>query len=253
MSEYVAVDSTKHRHCKWKAFPDYHFAEKEHLAPVVSHELHLVACHYPLAFLKTDDSFVPMVLQGIYPGQNLCVDSRGQWKLPYVPRFYECRPFRLARSQDGALVVCIDTDCLLEPDSDGNVLFADDGSPAVRVSEITQQLAQQEQGLQQASMLAAYLGTAGLLVPWDLKVAIEDKRELHVAGLYKINEEILHELPDNLVVDLNRNGALYMAHCQLISMQHVQTLGRLLLSTTPQKPSMLGALDQGGTISFGNL
>jgi len=54
-----------------------------------------------------------------------------------------------------------------------------------------------------------------------------DAGEQNVAGLFRIDEAALNQLPAEAFMELRDAGALLCAYCQLLSMQHLQTLGQL--------------------------
>ncbi len=46
-------------------------------------------------------------------------------------------------------------------------------------------------------------------------------------GLFRIDEAALNQLPAEAPIELRNTGALLCAYCQLLSIQHLQTLGQL--------------------------
>jgi len=91
-----------------------------------------------------------------------------------------------------------------------------------------------------------------------------DTVEQAVEGLFRIDEAALNQLPADAFMELRDSGALVLAYCQLLSMQHLPVLGQLAqlhaqaeqkaaLPTTPGGELNLEYLNNSGTISFGNL
>lgn len=90
-------------------------------------------------------------------------------------------------------------------------------------------LNQLEQGVKQATAAAGLLQRHGLIKPWALKVQSDEGEKL-LGGLYQTDEEALNRVPAEALVELRNSGALVLAYCQLISMQHVQVLGQLAVA-----------------------
>ena len=91
-------------------------------------------------------------------------------------------------------------------------------------------------------------------------------------GLFRVDEEKLNQLDGAALQELQQSGAMGVAYCQLLSMQHLLTLARLAeqqaqwrsaaaqapagasagLATTAAGELDLEFLNQGGTLHFGN-
>ena len=110
----------------------------------------------------------------------------------------------------------------------------------------------------------AALHRHGLIRPWPITVKTE-AGEQSVAGLHQIDEAALAQLPGDALQELARAGALAVAYCQLLSMQHLPALGQLAqaraqaaaaavqAAVLPEGNLDLEFLKRGDTISFGNL
>ena len=111
----------------------------------------------------------------------------------------------------------------------------------------------------------AALQAEGLIQPWPVTLK-SGQGEKTVQGLYRIDEDRLNGLGAEALQRLQQAGALSVAYCQLLSMQHLQMLGQLAaahananaqaqsqqaLPTTPSGEIDLEFLNHGGTLSFG--
>lgn len=122
-------------------------------------------------------------------------------------------------------------------------------TPTAELKTILEQLVQAENQRQQTRQVVAVLDQHGLLEPWDLQIQ-DESRLRKVEGLHRVNEKRLNEMPAETLQVLRDCGALVLAYCQLLSMQHIQQLGSL--SAARQRAEQALAADH-GIISFANL
>ncbi len=84
-----------------------------------------------------------------------------------------------------------------------------------------------------------------LIQPWPIKLQTT-AGEQAVEGLFRIDEAALNQLPAEALIELRNTGALLCAYCQLLSMQHLQTLGQLAAARAQAQAALLtqnGELD----------
>lgn len=263
MPHFQAVSRTTHADKRWKRYDNYHFAARDAVVPLVVQELARALMHLPIGFIKQQDVFVPVAVLGLQPGQNLFVTADGRWIGGYTPAAYRGYPFRLAASADGQSVLVIDEDSGLISDTEGEAFFDQDGHPAKAVKEVLDFLGQVQSNRALTLRVCAVLAEHHLIQPWPIAVQSEDG-ERRLEGLYRIDEAALNALPTEAFATLRQAGALPVAYCQLLSMQHLQTLGKLAdahasakaqsqaaLPTTETGELDLEFLNNNGTISFG--
>jgi len=90
--------------------------------------------------------------------------------------------------------------------------------------------------------------------------------EQQIAGLFRTDEAALNQLPGEALLEVRQAGALPLAYCQLLSMQHLPLLGGLIEAHAKAAAQALVAqriapdgnldlefLNQNGTISFAGL
>src|SRR5690606_9874504 len=70
------------------------------------------------------------------------------------------------------------------------------------------------------------LDAEGLIVPWEITVRGKDG-EKKITDLYRIDEARLNSLDAAALSRIHQAGALPVAYCQLLSMQHIHTLAKL--------------------------
>ena len=71
------------------------------------------------------------------------------------------------------------------------------------------------------------LAAAGLIQPWPLNIQ-QGEQNVPVTGLYRIDEAALNALENEAFLTLRRSGALLVAYAQLLSMNQLAVLQRLI-------------------------
>lgn len=264
MTDYHVITHERHGHQYWLKQSGHRFASSDALCPLVAQELPKAMLSMPIGFMAEGDNFVPVAVQGLTPGQNLWVAADGRWLASYVPAPYRSYPFRMAPTEQGEQVLCIDEASGLISESAGEAFFDEDGTPAKSVLEILEFFNQIEANRQLTHSMCAVLQQHGLIQPWLITVQGEHG-EQKVEGLFRIDEAALNALTAESLAEVRNAGGLTMAYCQLLSMQHLSTLGtlaqahaeaekaRLAQESLAKKGELhLGFMNDSGTFSFGN-
>jgi hypothetical protein len=226
MADIKPVTKSAYAHKYWHRYTSYAFAATDAIVPLVMQELPKAQLSLPIGFAIKDEQTFPVAVQGLQPGTNLLVGSDGRWLGPYVPAAYRGYPFVLADTEEGKQVLCVAEDSGLISDSEGEAFFTSEGEPAKALSDILAFLQQIHQDRQRTLHLCSVLHKHDLIQPWpiQLKVGAEEKR---VEGLYRIDEKALNTLEYEAYLEVSKAGALTLAYCQLLSMQHLQNIARL--------------------------
>ncbi|NYT63469.1 SapC family protein [Alcaligenaceae bacterium] len=259
MPEIQVVSQEHHANKRWQRYASYSFAAGDAVAQLVVQELSKACMVLPVGFIAVEGGFAPVAVQGLAPGQNLLVAQDGRWLADYIPATYRSYPFLLANTEDGQQVLCVVADSGLLSDTEGELFFAEDNEPSQPVKDVFNFLTQVSANRLVTQRVCAALQEHGLLQPWPIKLQT-DQGEQAVEGLYRIDEAALNQLPADAFDALRQSGALPVAYCQLLSMQHLQKLGQLMhahsASAAPQTPDGeldLEFLNDSGTINFGKL
>lgn len=248
---------------RWKRYTRYAFAVHDALAPLVAHELPRAALHLPTAFALQGEAFTPVAVLGIQPGQNLFVAPDGRWLGGYTPAAYRAHPFALASLPDGQQVLAFDEASGLLTEADGEPFFDADGTPAQGVKDVLAFLTQVQANRAHTDRICQVLVEHALLQPWPITVQ-GDGGERMMQGLHRIDEAALNALPTDALKAVQQAGALPVAYCQLLSVQHLPRLGELArgqhkaaapsaVPTTPAGELDLSFLGPHGTLNLGGL
>lgn len=262
MPNYQPITRSAFNSLRWMQHPDFRFAAQDVVAPLVTQECSRACLQLIIAFAQDGDFYLPVALQGFKTGQNLLVGQDGSWLAGYIPAVYRGAPFALLNSQDGQQVLCVDEDSGLIG-TQGEVFFDEDGEPGQSLRHVLDFLSQLSSNREITRAQCASLQKFALIQPWPIKLKTE-AGEQTVQGLYRIDEGALNQLPAEALIQLRDNDALLLAYCQLLSMQHLTTLGQLLESHTRAEKQMtepitahgeldLSFLSGGDTLSFRGL
>lgn len=260
---------------RWQRYTGYGFAAAQTVSPLVLQELPKVMLSLPIAFMAAGTAegeapaFMPVAVQGLAQGQNLCVHPSGAWVAGYVPAALRSHPFYMASTPDGQQLLCFDADSsLLREDASGEAFFGDDGQPSAAVASVIQFLANLTAQRPVMQRACAALQAHGLIQPWTITLKTGEG-EKSLQGLFRVDEEKLNQLDGAALHALQQAGALGLAYCQMLSQQHLSTLGRLAeqqvqwrsaaaqaaaapaLPTTASGELDLEFLNKGGTLHFG--
>jgi hypothetical protein len=262
MSNFEPIQHSIHATKRWKRYNSYQFSALDAVVPLVVQELARACMSMPVAFVQQGDTFVPVAVQGLRQGQNLFVSTDGRWIGSYTPAAYRGYPFALANANDGQVVLCVDTASGLVDPSYDEPFFDDSGEPSQSVKDVLNFLQQIRANRSLTERLCMVLHKEELIQPWPITIKGNDNEQT-LQGLYRIDESKVNALSEDALKRIHQEGALPIIYCQLLSMQHLQTLGKLAqmhakisaqqdaLETKDGEELDLEFLNKGGTISFG--
>jgi len=265
MPNIKAITNEAFSEKRWRRKPDYLFSAKHSACFLTNQELPKALLDMPLGFLDSGDSYVLIAVTGLQDGVNLYVGDRGEWLGNYPPAALRSYPFSLLPSKENSdqLVFCIDEESgLVSDNSEGEQFFDSQGNLDESLTKVMSLLAAVYADKQSTDRLCAILGQHGLIKPWELKIKL-DKGVHQVNGLFGIDEEALTNLPDEDFLELRRSGALFVAQCQLLSMQNIERLVQRFQNISKQgadsdldldlEELSFGEFGPDGNISFDNL
>jgi hypothetical protein len=243
---------------------NYVFAAKEAVVALVAHEFPKAAMSLPTGFIQTGESFSPVAVLGVQPGKNLFVRLDGRWLGGYIPAAFRGFPFLLGNIEDGRQILCINDAQGSVSETEGEAFFDADQQLTQAVKDILNFLSHVSSNHVITQKMIAVLQKHQLIIPWEIKLQDSTKQAHAVQGLYCVDEKALNQLSAEALQALQQSGALQLCFCQLLSMQHLQTLGKLAqahqeaeqmaaLPKTEKGELDLSFLADDTTISFENL
>lgn len=258
MPDIQAITRERHGTQRWVRYTSYNFAATDALSHLVVEEVPKAMLFMPIGFVAAEDAFTPVAIQGLASGKNLFVAIDGRWIGGYIPVAYRCYPFLLANTEDGKQVMCINEDSGLVSDTDGEPFFGEDGQPSKAITDVLNILNKVFANRQATQRICAALQKHNLIQPWPIKLQ-GDGGEQNIEGLYRIDEAAMNALPAEAFMELRDTGALAIAYCQLLSMQHLPLLGQLAdahakaAAPSPDKDIDLSFMADGGSLNFNGL
>ena len=250
MSGVSPISREHHSDKRWIRPESFSFAARDTLVAISADEVPVVSQVLPLAFVRHEDRFLLVAVQGLQASQNLLVNADGQWMTDYIPVLYRNHPFQLIAHGEQQ-VLCI-ADAQVSTTAQGEAFFSGENI-SDEVSTIMERLKRFNASRQLADELCKLLTSLELIEPWNLTLKSAEKEE-SVGGLYRINEAALGALPDDAFLQLRKAGALPLIYCQLLSMQKTRLLSQLLgRHRESETLAKLKTPSQGDTFSFAGL
>ena len=267
MPNFQAVSRERHAALRWRRYSNYTFAAADTVVALVAAELPKAVMSIPIAFIEQGDAFVLVAVLGLQPGNNAFVAADWRWVGQYIPAAFRSHPFRLVPTESGQLL-CVDEDSgLIGEGASGECesFFGDNGEPTPAVRDIVGFLTHVEQSRAITAAACAVLRQHQLIRPWAITLKTETG-EQQITGLFQIDEAALNRLPDEALLEVRKAGALPIAYCQLLSMQHLPLVGKLIEAQSqaskrslafqqlaPNGELELEFFNQGGTLDFSGL
>lgn len=266
MPNILPVTRERHAALRWRRYTNYTFAAADTVAALVAAELPRAAMSLPIAFIEQGETYVPAAVLGLQSGNNAFVSSDWRWVGQYIPALFRAHPFRLAQTDAGKHVLCVDEDSGLVGNwPAGEAFFGEDGEPAPALRDVLAFLTSLEQSRTVTLSACKALREHALIQPWPITIKTENG-ERQIGGLFRIDEAALNALSADALFEIRAAGALPVAYCQLLSMQHLPALGQLidaqnkasarafaLQQLAPNGELELEFFNKGGTIDFSSL
>ena len=225
--QVVPVNNVRHAGKKVRTSNDFRFASKFHVAYVTVHEFARAAAIYPLVFLEADDDFRPVALMGLDAGENLFVDSEGQWSGSYIPAIIRRYPFALSKAAEAdRYIVCVDEASDLLSDTEGAAMFDEQGNPTQVIENVKRYLGELQQMDTMTHEFSKFLVQNNLLTPLNMRVNAASQVR-NITGCYVINEERLNNFTDAKFVEIRQKGYLPAIYAHLISLSQIERLASM--------------------------
>lgn len=182
------------------------------------------ACRdYPIAFVSGDGgrSFVAMALLGLENQQNLFVTDDGTWDASvYLPAYVRRYPFCMTRvTVDGKeqpeRVACVEKRALSEK---GEPLYDSKGNPLPDWEQRQKLLFEYEADLARTEEMCRTLAECGLFEPFTMQAVPNQGQPMQMAGMHRVVEEKLADLPHEKTVSLMKAGILARVYLHLASL-----------------------------------
>lgn len=246
-----------HRHKRLLPTPSYLYALGQAIVPLVGVECAQAVHNFPIVFTPYGESYVLMGLLSLQPDRNMFVSADGKWLGSYIPAILRQYPFAVGLpAEGGEPVLCVDADCDLISDTEGQPMFEMDGSPSEILRKIIEFVGELERSRSGTIRAVNMLVKHNLIIPWDITLQGRNGQgQQKVNGLFRLDEAALNALTPDDFMEIRAAGALPIAYAHLLSLNCIDNLVRLstlqVSAPAAAKPAPFApAIDNDGDLVF---
>jgi len=242
LDQPVALNRDTHRNLRLQPPTDFGFARALHAAPISVAEFYAAAREYAIVFVRAaGDEYLPLVVLGLKPNENLFLSGDARWLARYVPVSIRSFPFGFAETPDRQrLQVLIDAAYSGFGDTEGHPLFEAGGEPAPELTARLERLQSQQLAIAETRALGSELSRLGLLTERAAELRGAAESRLKLEGFWIVDEARLKALEDADLLRLARRGHLSLITAHLLSISNFDLLLRKLppvADTAPVAPA----------------
>jgi hypothetical protein len=228
----TALDSAKHRQLKLQVpVTDWSVADRLNAIFVAAAEFGEACREFPIVFVRAgkepdgSDQIAPIAVLGLTQNQNLFLDG-SRWRAQYMPAVLRHYPFCIARVDDKRFAICVDMAYTGAGNENGAPLFEDDGQPAALLKTMQPQMESLETEVQRTRFVGKRLLELNVLRDMRFDATLPDGSKHSVDGFLTVDEKKMAELPEEVVVELHRNGLLGLVHLHWVSLGNMRRLAQ---------------------------
>lgn len=227
MTTLVELNNEKHQSLKVHPHAGLEFAATQHLLNIQVTEIAQTICDFPVFLNKNIQSgyWNLSAITSFEMGNNLLVDENN-WQATYRPNCMQTYPFQLMNSPqvENAYTIGFDEKNPTLSHDTGVTLFEENGKASPYLKQIKKLLESNIQHDIQTFKFGQKLDELGLCKSINIVVNIKGEVPQTLTGLYTIDEDRLHSLPDEQLGELNRLGYLAQIHGILLSISQLNSL-----------------------------
>jgi len=219
----VPVTIGRHAKCFVEAGNTYAFTRKVNSVPLTAVEFPLAAAEYAIVFAGTPDNvWMPVVILGARPNENLYLGSEGEWQGKYIPAFVRRYPFVFSSSEDGkTFTLCVDEAFAgVNFQGRGKALFGDDGKPSAYTDNVLKFLQEYSVQFERTQAFCKKLRELDLLESMQAEFTLGSGDKTSLRGFMTVSRKRLKALSGDVLADLARTDELELIYLHLQSMQN---------------------------------
>jgi hypothetical protein len=226
----IALDRNKHRQLGVAEAKRGPIAAGLHGIQLQSAEFIHAARDYPVVFAKDSatGNFVALAVTGLTAGQNLFVAGDGAWETHrYVPAYIRRWPFFAVQVRvEGATpktdaLICVDESGL---DAAAPALFDADGKATDAFRPYETLVREMEGASNQTARLIESLTMHNLLMPFEAHAFPKQGGDLHLTGMFRVDENRLNALEGKVIKGMMKRGELSRIYAHLMSLDNFKFL-----------------------------
>lgn len=222
------VDRDRHKDMRVQPIAHFGFAGGLQTVPVTASEFKEVQKEYPLVFARNAGGrALPAALLGLRRGENLFVQSSGQWNARYIPAFIRRYPFIFADSGANQFALCVDEQYEGLGQDVGERLF-EDGNQSAYLKGIVEFMGAYQGDFQFTEQFCKRLEDLGLLTQMSAKAEMRTGQKFLVQNFMVADEAKLRNIDSVSIGRMFQSGELGLIYAHLMSLSNLARLIDLL-------------------------
>jgi len=228
MTKLALLNNVDHADLRVIARHGPEFGDNINQALIFPTEFEEIQREYPIFFRKdADGAFQSVALLGLDRDENLFLTAEG-WPSRYIPAIQQRGPFSIAvqggAAPDAEPMINIDLEHPRVSRADGEPLFLKAGGNSPYLQHIARVLGAIYNGLEVSKPMFAAFEELDLIEPVNVEIALNDRIQYDVPGLYTIAQDRLADLGGEALDRLHKSGFLQVAYWVMSSMGNVNRL-----------------------------
>jgi hypothetical protein len=233
----IPLDSVKHKNLRVNVDRNYAHVSNQNMAPLLASEFIPASTNFPIVFVKQQETgkFKSVGLLGLNAKENL-VFANNKVRSNYIPVNIRRYPFAAGGkvADKSEMILCIDENSALLNEKEGVQIFDEDGKPSEATQQVTNMLTDILAKDAATDIFITFLVENDLLQPAEVTLTLGEEGERQLNGLYKVDEEALNELSDDLVLTLYKRKYFAAIYAHLASLSQFDRLLQLKSNFTPE-------------------
>jgi hypothetical protein len=233
----IPLDSVKHKNLRVNVDRNYAHVSNQNMTPLLASEFIPASTNFPIVFVKQQETgkFKSVGLLGLNAKENL-VFANNKVRSNYIPVNIRRYPFAAGGkvADKSEMILCIDENSALLNEKEGVQIFDEDGKPSEATQQVTNMLTDILAKDAATDIFITFLVENDLLQPAEVTLTLGEEGERQLNGLYKVDEEALNELSDDLVLTLYKRKYFAAIYAHLASLSQFDRLLQLKSNFTPE-------------------
>lgn len=226
-----AVPVSKERHGDWsiEVKPDFSYANKLNLLPLLATEFIAASREYPIVFSQNENSIQPVALLGMKNEQNVYIDDKGNWTAKYIPAFLRRYPFVFGKTKEAnQFNLCIDESFhgIDKKGKTGKKLFGEDGEISPYTSNVLKFLQIYQNDDSKTQSLCSKLKSLDLLEPQNAHWTAANGEKATLTGFSCLSRDKLKSLTAKDLTELVKNNEMELLYAHLLSLSNFQNFSQ---------------------------
>lgn len=222
LAKPVALSNELHKDLKVLPQFSLESVTDRHVAPLMLQEFVSAAPHYPIFFLKTNDSddYNAVTVFGLTENQNLFIKNN-KFEGQYLPVALRAYPFSLAQASDEQLILCVNEESDIVSKTEGQALFDAEGKATEFFQSVNTFFKDYIDASNVSRNIMKQLDEMGLFKADGLQYRDAAGTERRVNGFFVIDREKFDALTDEQFLSLRKFGVLPAIYAHFASLDRI--------------------------------